>query len=40
VVNFFGSKWINWAYIVFLAIIALFTGVTGEELGWRGILKP
>ncbi len=31
---------INLFYIIFLLIIAIVTGATGEELGWRGFLQP
>lgn len=31
---------INWGYVFFMVVIMLFTGATGEELGWRGFLQP
>ncbi|MFX0067271.1 MAG: lysostaphin resistance A-like protein, partial [Candidatus Hermodarchaeota archaeon] len=36
----FSETSINWGFIIFMVIIALFTGATGEELGWRGFLQP
>jgi len=31
---------INIGFLVFMTVIAIFTGATGEELGWRGYLQP